>query len=200
MTRRRTSPAQAAPQTLDAAIALLTRYNRLAHLAAQLELERSDAKAQIDAEADLAITPVEAELGEIVRQLKPWWAVARDELTGGVRKSIELAGCLIGHRLSNPAVSWNGTIPKRNSAEEKAAILTLLRVGRDDLVRLRQELDKPAILTAFADRDIVDEGRPTGAALGSLGFGVRQREEFFVDAIPVKPAPALPVADAGEGA
>lgn len=187
MTRRK-SVAQPAPQTLQDALLLLTRYSTIAAGLAQTEVDRADAKAKIDAAADKLVAPMEAELRDIVRQLKPWWAVARDELTnGGKRKSIELAGCILGHRLSNPTIRFNGAaIGKANTDD---AIATLQSFDLDFLLRTKVELDKPAILKAVnSDMD--------GLVLAEAGFSSYQREEFFVDAIPPRTLATREISDA----
>ena len=189
MSRRRTSPALAAPQTLPEAIKLLERYARLANEAARLDVDRNDAKAAIDAAADAAIAPIEAELRDLVRQLKPWWAVARDELTGGKKKSIELAGCQIGYRIANPSLVY----PK-----PEAVAVEKLHLREGWALRTTTVLDKPALIAAIR-RPPVDEDDDTAARLRKLGFSVSQKETFFVDVAPPKPVTES-VADAEEDA
>lgn len=183
MTRRKTT-AQPAPQTLDQAIDLLTRYSTIAAGLAQVEVDRAEAKAKIDAAADKLVVPMEVELAEIVRQLKPWWAVASEELTNGKRKSIELAGCLIGQRMSTPKLIYLGKA--LGKANTDAAIAEVEACRYAQLLRLKKELDKPAILKALADGDEIVTG---------MGFGSRQREEFFVDAIPPRQLATREVAE-----
>lgn len=182
MTRRK-SVAQPAPQTIEQAIDLLTRYSTIAAGLAQVEVDRGEAKAKIDAAADKLVVPMELELGEIVKQLKPWWAVASEELTNGKRKSIELAGCLIGERTSTPRLMFVGKALGKANTDQ--AIAEVEAHGFEWLLRIKKELDKPAILKALIDDQAVKD----------MGFSSRQREEFFVDAIPPRQLATREVAE-----
>lgn len=189
MSRRRTSPAQRAPQTLPDAIRLLERFSMLANEAQRLEVDRAESKAAIDAAADALIAPVEAELRDIVRQLKPWWAVARDEMTGGKRKSIELAGCIIGHRVANPSLVH----PK----PEEQAIALLRELGPSYAWTLREttSLNKQGLINFLrADDDNVLAIAVRGK-IADLGFSVSQRETFFVDVAPARDVTEMVDAD-----
>lgn len=103
MTRVR-SAAQRAPQTIEAATDLAGRFAELDAQLARIEADRQDELAKINGAADAAIVPIVAELKDIAKQLKPWWAAHFETLTDGKRKSIELgetlreAGFGIGQR------------------------------------------------------------------------------------------------------
>lgn len=199
MTRLR-SPAQRAPQTKAQALALLERFAARSAEIASIEADRQALLAAANAAADALLVPLAAELKDILKQLKPWWAASFDELTGGKRKSIELAGCVIGYRINPPKVSFVG-------GDEDAAVAALLGAELEALVRTKQSPDKPAILklldarrqallieAATADiSDIgIDAGKAVeGAQLEELGFAIDQKEVFFVDAI----APVAGLAD-----
>ena len=177
MSARRKSPAQPAPQTLEQAIALLGRFAGLSHQLAGLEADRAGAKARIDEETDQAVTPIALELDQIHRQLKPWWAVAGAELTAARRKSIELGGCLIGERTGNPRLLY----PK----PETNAVQLLAERAFDRLLRIKRNLDKPAILKLLGVADDAPAGEKLDAQeLRDLGFRANQPEEFFVEALP----------------
>lgn len=173
---RRKADKSTACSTTDEAISLLGRY---AALQASITARRADADAkiaQIRAAVDGALAADEAQLKAWFNALKPWWAVSAEALTEGKRKSIELGGCLIGHRLSTPRVVH----PNLTEAE---AVEQLRDHDYDELVRVVRELDKPAILRMLADDDV------QAAEIRSLGFASKQTETFFIDRIkPAEPA------------
>ncbi|HPU15641.1 MAG TPA: host-nuclease inhibitor Gam family protein [Polymorphobacter sp.] len=190
MTRRKADKLPAAKTTPEA-ITLLGRY---AALQASIDARRAQAEvaiAETRAAVDAAIAPDEAALKAIFNQLKPWWSVAHDELTDGKRKSIELGGCLIGHRMTPPKVTFA-------KADEAVIIDWLSEHGFTDLVRTKSELDKPAIIKAV--RLDVDHAKIAGTPeatriasviwnLNEVGVTITQKEEFFIAPIPpVEPA------------
>lgn len=163
------APAQRAPQSKEAAIALLERF---AEASAEIDAVNARANAEIakaKAEADLAVAPLGAELKEIAKQLKPWWAASIDALTAGKRKSIELGGCTIGYRMTPPKVVF---AHGKDDAAVEAALGSVLAA---EIVRTKHTLDKPAVLRLL-------EGEQA-AALAELGFSAEQREEFFIDPV-----------------
>ena len=172
MTRTR-SPAMPAPQTLDEALILLRQYAVIDAHVAQLEATKQAEVARIQASADSEIHAHLQQLKDLTLQLKPWWAVARDEVTGGKRKSIELGGCVIGYRVSSPKLTHDGKQPEaieRLQSHEWAK----------PFIRTKLSLDKPAIIKAI--------GADLAEKLEGLGFKLRpQRDQFFVDRVPPKP-------------
>jgi len=172
---RRKAPKQEAPQTLEAAIALIGEYRDLSDTIAQLEIDASAAIAKIELVRDETAKPLEVRAADIFRQLRAWWAVAAPELTHGKRKSITLAGCMIGERTSPPALRLRGI---------RMGMLVAKLLDRGKLVTLRttHKLDKPAAIKAIQAND------ETGAVLVELGAFVDQGEEFFVDWPRPKPA------------
>ena len=166
MTRLR-SPAQRAPQTTEAARALLEHYAQLDAQAALIALARDETISAAHASADAELVPIAAEQKDIVKQLKPWWAASIDALTGGKRKSIELGGCLIGYRISPPKVHFAD-----GNDDAMAAVLIAAELA-DALVRTRHAPDKAAILRALDGDD--------ASKLSELGIEARQREDFFVE-------------------
>jgi phage host-nuclease inhibitor protein Gam len=187
-TKRRKAAASTAPATTDEAIALIARY---AELDLQMEEVAQAAEAQIAALRawrDLQAEPLKAEMKALFNRLKPWWAVAKDELTAGRRKSIELAGCQIGHRTSTPKLSLK---------EEEAEVIEDLEfLGFSWALRVKRELDKPAIIAALAK---LGEDSPDGhdaRVLAGMGFTVSQGETFFIARIPPQEPPVDAVSDA----
>jgi len=195
---RRKAIAQAAPQTIEDAAAVLGRY---AGMLTQIEQLRADADAsiaQIEAARDSFIAPIEEEAKGLFLQLRAWWGVAGQTLTEGKRKSYELAGCLLGERTTPPSLK----MPVRKD-EEAAAILS--NAGLALFCRVKLTVDKPAVLkelTALPQmRETLEkktEGFEEAMALmcrvevaekvEALGFSPKQKEEFFIDRAAGKPA------------
>lgn len=199
-TRRRKADKLPAAQSTEEAIALLARF---AEVDAGIERIKADAErliADLRAGRDLHLEPLNAELKVLFNQLKPWWAVAGEQLTEGKRKSIELGGCQIGHRTTTPALKLEGLT-------EAEAIEHLETLGFEAwAIRTKKELDKPALIAALRKLGATDpDGVPNADAidaevLSGLGLKVSQKEEFFIARIPpVEPAVETVAAnDSGE--
>jgi phage host-nuclease inhibitor protein Gam len=195
--KRRKSEVLPAVQSRAEAIDKLQRY---AALAAQIEARAgrvAAAVAQMKAEADKLDAPLIEEQQAIFLAIKPWWAVAGATVTEGDRKTAELGGCLLGHRTGNPTL-------KHPSPVEKAVNLLVER-GWKGLLRVKFELDKPAITAALrwlgaplGTTDAKDEDIDIVAArdwFASAGFRITQTEDFFIDRLPPKGEPVDVVAD-----
>lgn len=188
MAPRRKAEKLPAAQSAAEAIAMLGRY---AQLQASIDARRaqSEAKiAEIRAAVDAAIAPDEAEVKALFKQVQPWWTVNAEEFTQGKRKSIELGGCLIGHRTTTPKL-------KLAEITEGEAIESLKERKLDAFLRVTEELDKQAIIKALA------AGDDGAMKLAELGFQVSQKDQFFIAPIPpvepkveIIPAPASEVA------
>jgi phage host-nuclease inhibitor protein Gam len=173
------SAAQRAPQTTEQAVELLDRYAGICAKADKIEAERAAELAVINSAADVLLVPLVAELKDIAAQLKPWWAANVELLTQGKRKSIELGGCQLGYRMTPPKVTFE------HGKDEDAAVALMGNGFGERLVRTAIAPDKPAILKllettpaddAIALRADIDK-------LKEIGFGVKQTEQFFVDAL-----------------
>lgn len=195
---RRKAPKIDAPSTIGEATNLIAEY---LHLSASIE----DAKAQADAAIrkieharDELIAPAEAELKDKFAQLRTWWAVARDQLTEGKRKSIELAGALIGDRTTPPSLA----LPKGVTAGD--LIETILSEGfEDDYLVVRYALDKqrmikllrgpfPIELLQPGDDPAELERLHRKTLADEFGLSVVQRDEFFIArAAPKDPDPIV---------
>lgn len=194
---RRKAPKQAAPQTLDQAIALIGEYRDLNAAIEELHLDASTAIAKIEAARDGFAKPFEVRAVEIFRQLRAWWAVAAPEMTEGKRKSIALAGCTIGERTAPPALQ----LPKGRKAEEIVNVLLDKLAG--EYIVTRHKLDKPAIIKALridvTAMDPVEDAlflHERNVLTDDAGLTVKQAEEFFVDW--PKPAAVETVSDPAE--
>lgn len=206
-TRRRKADKLPAAQSTEEAIALLARF---AEVDVGIERINADAErliADLRAGRDLQLEPLKAELKALFNQLKPWWAVAGEQLTEGKRKSVELGGCQIGHRTSTPKLTLEGLT-------EAEAIENLEILGFEAwAIRTKKELDKPALIAALrkmpaksldemddAELDALNADQQDAALLDSLGLKVSQKEEFFIARIPpLEPAVETVAAnDSGE--
>lgn len=199
-TKRRKADKLPAAQSTEEAIELLTHYAHADWNVEQLKADCERRIAEIRAEYDGLAQPAKERIKRIFNQLKPWWAVAHQELTEGKRKSIELGGCQIGHRTSTPALKLAGLT-------EAEAIEHLEILGFDGwAIRTKKELDKPALIAAL--RKLVAGKQPEemnadeqdAFVLDSLGLKVSQKEEFFIARIPpVEPAvETVAASDSGE--
>lgn len=198
MAPRRKAARIDAPATLEQAITTIAEY---LNLAAGVDDIRASADASIrtiEHHRDETIKPVEARMKDLFIQLRTWWAVARDDLTDGKRKSVELAGAVIGERTGMPALK----LPKGMKTDEAVAFLKQLAIqypglGEDAcaLLRTKVDLDKPPIIKLLTNTTSVG---PEVAALRGAGFSTEQKEEFFIDRAAAKPDVTV-VVDQGEG-
>jgi phage host-nuclease inhibitor protein Gam len=180
---RRKTAALEAPATIEAATALAGRYSELLTQAEKLRAEADVSIAQIEGARDAFAAPLEAEAKDVFRQLHRWWTVAGPAMTDGKRKSIELAGCVMGERTTTPMLK----IKKGADIEELCR--TMLDHGLvAHCITVKYSLNKPVI--------IADLRKPVGyvqeALICDYGLSVSQREEFFIDRSKREPAPSDP--------
>lgn len=175
------SAAQRAPQTVEQATELLARFADASAQIDALEAQRAASLAQINGAADACIVPLAAELKDIAKQLKPWWAASIEELTAGRRKSIELGGCTIGYRISPPKVVHE------HGRDGDAALVLLGTNYADRAVRVSYALDKPGVLKLLDEQALLEGDAVPDVSIASLGFAARQVEEFFIDVIAPQP-------------
>jgi phage host-nuclease inhibitor protein Gam len=210
-TKRRKAEVLPAVQSRGEAIAALTRYAEIAGQIAARDVRVAAAAAQLRGEADRLNAPLVAEQEAIFLAIKPWWAVAGAGVTEGDRKTAELGGCLLGHRIGNPTLKY--------PTPEATAVRLLIERGWQGLLRIKYELDKPAIMAALrwlaaparvaeaiADERTIDAGDGGDAdpdLVGAIawfkavGFKITQKEEFFIDRLPPTDAGANATAVAG---
>lgn len=185
------SAAQRAPQTIEAATALCTRFAERSAQAALIIQARDETIAKANQAADTELVPITAELKDIEKQLKPFFAAKFDDLTGGKRKSIELGGCYLGYRLDKASVAF------AHGKDDDMAV-TLRAAELTDYVRTKYSPEKPAIMKALeAERDAVllsemrsgaddDPLKVTLVSLSplhDLGFSIKQGESFFLEPV-----------------
>lgn len=167
MTRRRKAPAKTLPQSSEEAVALAEFYLTTQSAIDQLKADADMAIAQIQAARDEQALPLEQALKQIFSDLRDWWAVAGPTMTDGKRKSMEIAGILIGERTTPPSLKHPG-LKAGDIADQ------LLDLRLEELLRIAINLDKPAILKALKAND------DTAFLLSWLGLVTEQKDEFFI--------------------
>ena len=186
---RRKAPRQEAPQTLEEATILAGRYIELLDAITRENLTAQTSIDMIKSARDRVVAQLEEEAKGIFRQLRPWWASNRGELTKGQRKSIELAGALLGERTTTPKLKLPTSLNLGALAD------WLLGRKLTTLLRTKHEVDKPACIKALRavdapgpDLDAPDAEVLEHKALVSLGEQLRekgasvsQQDEFFID-------------------
>lgn len=177
---RRKAIAQEAPSTIDEAVKLLGYYSSILTQTEELRAQADVSIAAIEAQRDTLIAPFDAEAKDVFMRLRAWWAVAGDNMTEGKRKSIELAGCVVGIRTSTPALK----LPKGAKGEDLAELLRDDEVGAP-YASAKWSLNKPAIIKALRDSSTV---AAVTALFAKLKLSVSQKEEFFIDRAGEKPA------------
>ncbi len=197
MAKRMKTPAAPAITSLEELTARVGRFAMLSAEIERLDAEAGEAIAQIKSDLAQRLQPLAVEMKAILTAAKPWWAANGEQLTDGKKKSVELAGCLIGKRLSKPALAH----PK----PEDVAIELIKGHGWPALLRVKEELDKPAIMKALAYQPgLADDLTENEAALDicdtlqALGFYVSQKEEFFIARLADPAKPTEEVADPTE--
>lgn len=175
MARRKAAP-QKAPSTLPEAIATIERY-----LAITGEIETTKAEADrailnVQATRDELVAPMKAEAEDLFLQLRAWWGVAGPDMAKG-RKSIELAGALIGERTTTPSLKLPRGMKVPQAVEFVQAIVEDYP-GARDLLRVKTELEKPALIRLL--RSSTNVG-PVVERITRGGFTISQRDEFFID-------------------
>lgn len=196
MGRRKSAP-QTAPSTVDEAIDTIGRYLGKIAVIDEAKADADAAIAAIQAERDQLVAPLNVEIEDLFLQLRAWWAVAAPAMTKGKRKSIELAGALIGERTTPPSLK----LPKGKKVDEMVSDLLAALAG--DFLVTRHSLDKPAIIKALRaqidpeDDELAIERRDQQILRDKLKLTVSQRDEFFIDrAAPKDPDPEIVAAPA----
>lgn len=181
--RRRKAAHIEAPATIVEATRLIAEYLELEAQIGRTMSGADDAIRQIEAIRDEQVKPVEAMMYDKFIQLRTWWAVARPDLTDGKRKSIELAGALIGDRTSPPALK----LPKGMKVDQAVEFIAEIMATFPDaeqLLRTKVELEKPALLKLLGN---ATDPAPLRERIVEGGFRAEQKEEFFIARAADKP-------------
>lgn len=137
--------------------------------AADLKHEEAELKAAMDAEVtavrhryEQQLTSVASEMEEVRLGLEAWADGHRAEF--GERRSLEMLHGVVGWRLASPSLH-----PRKGFT--LAAVLERLRtLGRTDLIRTKEEVNKEAILAVRETEN-----------LAALYVEVRQEDGFYVE-------------------
>ncbi|SCW56001.1 Mu-like prophage host-nuclease inhibitor protein Gam [Sphingobium faniae] len=165
---RKKAPALEAPQTVEEAVAVIAEYRDLLDKLDELRLDGESSIARIKAAHDEFAAPLNQRMKDLFIRLRAWWAVAAPSMTDGKTKSVALAGCKIGNRMSTPSLKHDGL--KAEQLVEQLADL-----GMAELLRITTKLDKQACIAA------ISKGDELGQLLLWLGARNHQTEEFFID-------------------
>ena len=103
---------------------------------------------------------------EAEEQIASWAELNKEAF--GEKRSMVLTHGTIGWRLGNPAVKLRARV-------RAEAALERVRANAPEFIRRTEELDKQAILAAYAARGLTD------AQLEPLGLRITQTERFFVE-------------------
>lgn len=185
MARRKAAP-QKAPSTLKEAIATLERYLVITGEIETTKAEADRAIIAVQAARDEAVAPMKAEAEDLFLQLRAWWSVAGPDMAKG-RKSVELAGALIGLRTTTPSLK----LPRGMKVDDAVKFIQAIVAdfpGADELLRVKTELEKPALIRLLRGTAV----GPVITRIRNGGFTVAQRDEFFIDrAAPKEPDPDI---------
>ena len=143
--------------------------------ARQKALRNTDAEqriAEIQAERDEAVAPLDTQEKAVTKALEGFVADHREDL--GEAKTRELTNGILGFRLGQPKVQ---TLNKRWTTERVIEAIQA-KAGRfRRFVRSKVTLDKEAVLTAVrAERPLVKEDE-----LALIGLAIKQSERFVCE-------------------
>lgn len=171
MARRKSQALADVPQTTEAAIALLDEYRKVER---QCLVDRIVADTLVtETKRQLAERLAEREPAQKARfaALKAWWEAGGKDMAGK-KRSAELAGAMIGVRLTPKAVKFaKGVKAEHVIARLKAACWSKI----DQVLRVKTELDKQAIIKCVAESQGEED------LLQEAGVTVVQTDEFFID-------------------
>ena len=124
---------------------------------------------QIKAERDALIALYAVPNAGRFAALKAWWEAGGKDLAGK-RRSAELAGAMLGIRLTTPKVKF-----ARGTKVEAIVSWLGMVVGGKAFLRTKVELDKEAVIKAVRSQ------APMAGPLSERGVTVDQTDEFFID-------------------
>lgn len=142
---------------------------RFAQLGVELDLAeaaRGDAIAAANTAADAIALPIVREMDEIRAAVEPWWQRNGSSLLTGKRKTVELAGCMVGSKTGRSTLQFAG-----GDDAAATAALQAHRWGKP-YVRVTFAPDKTAIGTALTGKH--------AKQLAELGFSKPAGAEQFV--------------------
>ncbi len=173
---RKKSLPQAAPTNIAEATQRLADYHQLVSAIETMKLDARTAMGQIEAARDAGLAPLEEAAKAIFLEMRSWWAVAGGMMTEGRRKSIELAGCIIGERTTTPSLK----LPRGLTSDQ---LIDRLIAISPETYSIKYSINKPSCIAMIRD-PLSDIGRRLES---EALLAVTQREEFFIDFTGDKP-------------
>ncbi len=150
------------PQTREEAASALRRIGDLNREVARIELDLSDAVAQLKETAETDATPKRDEAKALTEGLKLWAEANRDKLTGGKVKYADLGTGKISWRLRPAKVTLRGKVEE--------IVDRLKSLGLQRFIRTSEEVNREAMLA-----DAETARGVAGVTIGTEG------EDFIVE-------------------
>lgn len=137
-TKVKAPAAVAVPQTRDDCAAMIRTLGDALRETSRQELEMNDAIAVITAERQPAIDALRAKTKALTTAIQTWCEANRDSLTDGGK--VKFANLITGE------VTWRQRPPSVRVTGSDDVIQTLQRLGLERFVRIKEEVNKEAIL------------------------------------------------------
>jgi len=172
--RRQKAEAVPVPDSVEAFRDLCADQARdLAEIAA-LEAERELRIAEVNKDIEERLARRTPTISGRFASIKAWWE-ANGATIAGAKRSAIVAGLNIGHRITPPSL-------KLPNGQEAPALIAWLKAARlRSFIRVKEELNREAILTAVKSSD-----DPSNAKLIAKGFTLNQKDEFFIEPLPAE--------------
>lgn len=151
---------------VETATPLLERFAQLGIEAGLVEASRSEGIAAANAAADLVLVPIVKERDELRAVLEPWWKRMGATLLKGKRKTVELAGCIIGSKKAGTKLAY------AHGGDEAALKALQEHKWAKPYIRVTTAVDKTAVRAGL-------EGKHA-EALKLLGFSIDGGVDAFV--------------------
>lgn len=138
ITRLKTAAREPSPQTRDETAATIRRIGDLAREQARTQSELNDAIAHLTERYQPRLDTLAEQIRALQAGVQTWCEAHRDDLTDGGRS--KTANLITGE------VSWRVRPPSCRITGAPAVIETLFRLGLGRFVRVKNEINKEAIL------------------------------------------------------
>ena len=172
----------AAPEIIsrDEAESLVGQITELTIKKQQLVSEMDEQVSTIRSKYETTIGNLDARIEEMTKRTREWASANTSEF--GSKKSIAFVQGIIGFRTGTPKL-------KTLAGWTFARVLNqLIEFKRKKFIRLKQEVDKEAILAAYSQDEIGN------SELKQIGLKVEQDETFFVEPAVTETEPRQTVA------
>ena len=151
---------------VEQATEVLERYAQLGAEIDLNEVSRQDAIAAVNVAHDMVALPIVTERDELRAVLEPWWKRMGAALLKGKRKTVEIAGCIIGSKKASAKLAFA-------HGDDEAAIAALKpHRWAKPYIRVTTSVDKTAIKAAL-------DGKHSDQ-LKALGFSLDGGVDTFV--------------------